>query len=267
MRKRISREEFAKLYPGRLNRSVDDLLNDPDTYESMNALLAERLDRAYVQGLDRGLSHEDAKIKARKDQGLYVDPVAKIAAQNQMDVDTINYYRQRMRNNRLNYNKGDTVITNRPMMNRFRRPPMQGPAEPPMQGPSDPPMQGPRDLYVRAQDGEGFLDMILRKFLNLDERYARAVSAMDDNRFRQATSGASIRQMMNNPVEGTVDGPVDALMYPVLQYGQPISNVMARYGATTGGGTLLTKAGADLLALTGAFGGEADEPERGQLPM
>lgn len=80
--KRISREEFHKRYP---KPSRDELLNDPDTRESMTAELTKFLDDRYTLYRELGASHEDATIESRIDAGVAADALTKVGAQNQQN--------------------------------------------------------------------------------------------------------------------------------------------------------------------------------------
>ena len=80
--KRISREEFYKRYP---KPSRDELLNDPDTRESMSAEVTKILDDRYTLYRELGASHEDATIQSRIDAGVAADALTKVGAQNQQN--------------------------------------------------------------------------------------------------------------------------------------------------------------------------------------
>lgn len=80
--KRISREEFYKRYP---KPSRDELLNDPDTRESMSAEVTKILDDRYALHRELGASHEDATIQSRIDAGIAANALTKVGAQNQQN--------------------------------------------------------------------------------------------------------------------------------------------------------------------------------------
>tara|TARA_Y100000356_G_C11169994_1_gene240779 strand:- start:170 stop:664 length:495 start_codon:yes stop_codon:yes gene_type:complete len=114
---------------------------------------------------------------------------------------------------------------------------------------------------------EGFLGGFLRRFLDMDEKYADAVRAqkmfpMESTSIRNTLEGAPlreiVRQFRENP-EGlsTMDNYLDKGVHLA-------SNVAVRYGLPAAGVTL---AGKGLYDLTVAFGGGADQQERGQLPL
>ena len=80
--KRISREEFYKRYP---KPSRDELLNDPDTRESMTAEVTKFLDDRYTLYRELGASHEDATIQSRIDAGIAANALTKVGAQSQLN--------------------------------------------------------------------------------------------------------------------------------------------------------------------------------------
>tara|TARA_R100000322_G_scaffold49437_1_gene31130 strand:- start:161 stop:1177 length:1017 start_codon:yes stop_codon:yes gene_type:complete len=80
--KRISKEEFYKRYP---KPSKDELLEDPDTRESMSAELTKFLNDRYALYRELGASHEDATIESRRDAGVAADALTKVGAQNQQN--------------------------------------------------------------------------------------------------------------------------------------------------------------------------------------
>lgn len=278
--RQISREEYYKRFK---KPSKEDLLNDPDTRESMSDEIKKFLDSKYALYREMGLSHEDATIGSRRDAGVAVDALSKIGAQNQQNVDI--YLDNRDQYADVNKLLEFVEAAKEPYSERASEVKRQNAmaldnliesvrAELGVYGPynkesskqkaDNMAMPGTQARRKEASKGDNFLNRMLEKLSKGDKAYANMLGSNIKGDSKRATYRRLLEATPLSEIKVTgADSPIESIQANLAATGLRAANVGVRYMLPAGAAT----AGAvGLMELTNALS-PADYQEEGQIRM